>query len=141
MIKSFILIGLMLSSTQLFAFECNPSGNQGQMNQCAEDEWKEADKALNKTYEALIKKAKGNQLYIMKLRKSQRLWIRFRDAELDMIFPCDHEDRQRCWGSMVGMLYPRAKKELTLERTHRLEHYFTKSHHYWVGDEEDSNPY
>jgi uncharacterized protein YecT (DUF1311 family) len=118
-----LYVSIFLLSSTAFAFECNPEGNQSKMNQCAYDDFLKADKALNDVYQQLIKKSKGDKTYIKQLRKAQRAWIVFRDAELDAMFSCAEEDIKLCWGSMVGMLYPSAKAELTEERTKKLQHY------------------
>jgi len=121
-----IYLSLFLFSSSIFAFECNPEGNQSEMNQCAYDDFLKADKALNDVYQKLIKKSAGDKTYIKELRKAQRAWIKFRDAELDAMFSCAEEDIKLCWGSMVGMLYPSAKAEITEERTKKLQHYIDK---------------
>lgn len=124
--KLFIYISALLLSMNAVAepngFKCNPEGNQSEMNQCAYDDLQKADKKLNETYQALIKKS-GDKTYIKKLRESQRAWVKFRDAELDAMFSCEDDNVRVCWGSMIGMLHPIAKQELTEERTKRLQHY------------------
>ena len=83
--KKFIYISIFLLSANVFADEgeikCNPAGNQIEMNRCAYEDFQKADKKLNETYQALIKKL-GDKTYIKKLRESQRAWVKFRDAEL-----------------------------------------------------------
>jgi len=118
-----LILSLLLFSNSLLAIECNPDGTQIEMNQCAYDDFLKADKALNDTYQVLIKKSKGDKTYIKALRKAQRAWIVFRDAELDAMFSCADEAINLCWGSMVGLLYPNAKAEITRERTKKLQYY------------------
>ena len=134
--KRIIFAGLLAFSTNLLAepdIQCNPAGNQMEMNKCAYEDFEKADKALNQTYKALIKKSGDDKTYIKKLRESQRAWIKFRDAELDAMFSCEDENIRICWGSMIGMLYPAAKQELTEERTKRLQHYIDKGQNNSVG--------
>jgi len=121
-----IYLSLFLLSSSAFAFECNPEGSQSEMNQCSYDDFLKADKALNEVYQALIKQSAGDKTYITALRKAQRAWIKFRDAELDAMFSCPEEDIKLCWGSLVGLFYPNAKAELTEERTKKLQHYLDK---------------
>lgn len=118
-----LVLSLLLFSTKLLAVECKPEGSQIEMNQCAYDDFLKADKALNDTYQALVKKSAGDKTYIKMLRKAQRAWIVFRDAELDAMFSCADKDIKLCWGSMVGLLHPSAKTEITRERTKKLQHY------------------
>ena len=124
--KIILYVSIFLLSSSAFAFECNPEGNQAEMNQCAYDDFLKADRALNDVYQQLIKKSKGNKTYIKQLRKAQRAWIKFRDAELDAMFSCPEADIKLCWGSLVGIFYPTAKAELTEERTKKLQHYLDK---------------
>jgi len=137
--KSFIFISALLLSSNIFAndqeIKCNPAGNQTEMNQCASDDLQKADKKLNETYQALIKKSGDNKTYIKKLRESQRAWIKFRDAELDAMFSCDDENIRICWGNMIGILYPAAKRELTEERTKRLQKYIDEGQNNVVGED------
>nr|WP_171899544.1 lysozyme inhibitor LprI family protein [Candidatus Marithrix sp. Canyon 246] len=97
------------------------------MNQCAHNDFLRADRELNKTYKALIRKSAGNRGYIRALRKSQRAWMKFRDAELNAIFYCAERNIRICWGSMIGVLYPNAKADLTRDRTKQLKKYLEKS--------------
>ena len=136
--KFFIYASLLLLSTSVLAedngFKCKPEGNQSEMNQCAYEDFQKADKKLNDTYQALIKKAGNNKTYIKKLRVSQRAWVKFRDAELETMFSCDDENLRVCWGSMIGMLHPAAKQELTEERTKRLQRYIDEGQNIAVDD-------
>lgn len=118
-----LVLSLCFFSTSLLAVECKPAGTQIEMNQCAYDDFLKADKKLNETYQALIRKSAGDKTYIKALRTAQRAWVVFRDAELDAMFSCADEDIKLCWGSMIGLLYPNAKAEITRERTQKLQHY------------------
>lgn len=128
--KPFLYISLLLLSANLLAEEgslkCNHEGNQREMSQCAYEDFQKADKKLNKTYQALIAKTSANKTYIIKLRESQRAWIKFRDAELDAMFSCNDENVEMCWGSLIDIFRPQAKQALTEERTKRLQHYIDK---------------
>ena len=115
-----------LFSLPSYAFECNPDGNQSEMNACAYDDMKKADRELNRIYKALRNKMKGDKTYLRNLKLAQRAWIKFRDAELETMFSCDDDNPRICWGSMYGMLYPYAHAELTTERTSRLRFYLEK---------------
>jgi uncharacterized protein YecT (DUF1311 family) len=53
------------------------------MNVCAKDDFDKADKELNKTYFAVIKKEGDGSLFVEKLRVSQKAWLVFRDAEVE----------------------------------------------------------
>lgn len=123
MVKFLVLLSMALLSADILAFECNPEGNQSEINQCAYDDLAKADRELNTTYKALIEKMAGDKIYVDNLREAQRAWIVFRDKELEAMFSCADENKRICWGSMLGTLYPSAKAELTRERTARLRRY------------------
>ena len=123
----YLSIVAMLLTTQLSANEselkCNPEGNQMEMNQCAYEDYKKSDKLLNSAYRELVKVKKAEKAYIKKLKASQRLWIKFRDAEIETIFACEDDDMRMCWGSMYNLLYHAEMKELTDKRTATLKGY------------------
>ena len=123
MIKNLTII-LLLSST-LFAndIQCKTDGNQRQMNQCAYEDFQKADKALNTVYKALRNKKKNDKAYLANLKTSQRLWIKFRDAELDLVFTCESGDKRQCFGSMYPLLYNSEKAAITQQRVKSLENY------------------
>jgi len=101
--------------------KCNPGGNQMEMNACANDDFTKADKELNQTYQALIKKEASDQLFVSKLRLAQKAWLTYRDADLEARFACAEENVRVCWGSMYPMSYLSRKAELTRERTMHLK--------------------
>lgn len=89
---------------------CNPSGTQGELNQCARDEFNKQDTELNKLYHqrmAALKspEAKG------RLKKAQQSWIKFRDDT------CLYEVGTREGsGSMWSMQYVHCKANITQKR-------------------------
>jgi uncharacterized protein YecT (DUF1311 family) len=134
MMKKWFLLGVLFLSTSAFAFECNYDGNQAELNQCARDDFDKADKALNDTYRSLVGKLEKQDGDVKPLRKAQRAWIAFRDAELDMMFACDDEDMRVCWGSMYPLLYFGAKSDLTEERTRELQKYIDEGLNPAIGE-------
>lgn len=124
MIRTLLSLILLLSTT-LYAsnLQCKEDGNQMQMNQCAYEDFQEADKALNKVYKALIQKNKNDKIYLANLKTSQRLWIKFRDAELDLIFTCETGNKRQCFGSMYPLLYHSEKEVITRQRNRMLKEY------------------
>jgi uncharacterized protein YecT (DUF1311 family) len=107
--------------------QCVRAGSQGQMVSCAGEDAEAADKELNSVYDALLQCAGHDKLFIERLRTSQRLWVRFRDAELEAYQPVDEEAGEVSsikWGSMYPLTYLSAKKTLTDERTVQLRRFF-----------------
>lgn len=121
-----VTLTLLLSST-LHAnnIQCKEDGNQMQMNKCAYEDFKKADKALNKIYKALGQQNKNDKTYLANLKSSQLLWIKFRDAELNLVFSCAEENKRICFGSMYPLLYNSEKETITKARTKVLQSYLT----------------
>ena len=63
------------------AEDCANSPTQVEMNECADAELKQTDAELNKTYRAILERLKDSEETKQLLVASQRLWLRFRDAE------------------------------------------------------------
>jgi uncharacterized protein YecT (DUF1311 family) len=114
---------ILLSSLHANNIRCNPEGNQMQMNQCAYEDFLKEDKALNSVYKALRSKYKNDRSYLHNLKKSQKLWIKFRDRELDLIFTCNHSNISMCFGSMYPLLYNGEKATITKQRSTTLRKY------------------
>jgi uncharacterized protein YecT (DUF1311 family) len=57
------------------------------MTSKADLEYKKSDNELNRVYKQILSEYKPDSLFIENLKKSQRIWIDFRDAELEMKFP------------------------------------------------------
>lgn len=49
--------------------------------------YKEVDNELNKVYKQLIKEYSYDTLFIDKIKVAQRNWLKYRDSELDMMYP------------------------------------------------------
>jgi len=116
-----IIFFVSMPSIAVDEIKCNSGGNQLEMNVCAGDDFKKSDKELNKTYQSVIEKEVDNTLFISKLRRAQKAWIAFRDAELEAEFACAEADVRLCWGSMYPMSYSYRKAELTRERNKHLQ--------------------
>ncbi|WP_420798034.1 lysozyme inhibitor LprI family protein [Pasteurella atlantica] len=54
-------------------------------------------------YQAILSEYKADSLFIEKLKKSQRLWVKFRDAELEMKYPVSENVNPRV---IYGSMYP-----------------------------------
>ena len=69
------------STCQVRADDCASSASQTDMNLCEDAALKRADAELNKTYQEILERLKDSQETKQLLVASQRLWVRFRDAE------------------------------------------------------------
>lgn len=117
-----LLLALILTNLQA-EIKCNKSGTQMEMNQCAYEDFKNADKVLNMSYNELRSLERENKPYLNKLKASQKAWLKFRDAEIETIFACDSDDMKLCWGSMYPLLYNVEMQKLTETRTKTLVSY------------------
>lgn len=69
-----------------FSINCF-SQTQAEMNQQAYASYNKVDKKLNTVYQKILVKYKTDKLFVANLKKSQRIWVSFRDAEIDMKYP------------------------------------------------------
>lgn len=91
------------------------------MNSLSLKGYEEADKKINKIYKQVMKKHKDNKLFTKKLRASQRLWIKLKEANLEAVFP--EEDKRLYYGSMYPLNKNSALEVYTLERIRFLKQF------------------
>jgi uncharacterized protein YecT (DUF1311 family) len=104
-----VLIALfLLAASPARADPCDHAINQNELNTCAEDNYRAADKALNDTWAALDAPARA------KLRPGQRAWIAERDRK------CKATASEAEGGSMYPLLYFGCLTDWTKERTRWL---------------------
>ena len=89
------------------------------MNKEANTEYKKADIELNNVYQKILTEYKSDSIFIDRFKKTQRIWISYRDAELEMKFPAKNKRGQ--YGSVYPMCVSYFLKELTEERTEKLK--------------------
>jgi uncharacterized protein YecT (DUF1311 family) len=92
-------------------------------------DFKKADAELNKTYKQIMTEYKADKIFVEKLKKAQKAWLSYRDAHIESVYPVD--DKSSYYGSVYGMCYCNAKKELTEQRTKMLKQ--------WVDGVEEGN--
>lgn len=81
--RAFIAGAALLLSTSALADECTNASTQTEMNTCTAQQYQAADKTLNQTYQAAIKRAEAPQRELLK--KAQQAWIALRDADCAFI--------------------------------------------------------
>ena len=91
---------------------------QLEMNQEEQNKYLKADKKLNNVYNQILKEYKSDTEFIKNLKIAQRIWIKFRDAEMKLKYP-DRE--QGYYGSIHPMCLSIYLTELTEERTKKLK--------------------
>ena len=90
---------------------------QGEMNQDAAGEFKAADKELNAIYQQILEDYADDDVFLANLKKAQRCWIDFRDAQLKMKYP-DREPGY--YGSIQPVCEMTYLTELTQDRIKTL---------------------
>jgi uncharacterized protein YecT (DUF1311 family) len=88
------------------------------MHKEASEGYKKSDIELNSVYQKILTEYKSDSTFIDRLKKTQRIWIAYRDSELEMKFPA--ENKQAEYGSFYPMCVSLFLKELTEERTEKL---------------------
>jgi len=91
------------------------------LNDSAANEFKKADKELNKVYQQIIIENKDDTILIKNLKISERIWMQFRDAEMKVKYP----DRESgFYGSVHPMCWYLYEATLTNERIKKLKELF-----------------
>lgn len=98
---------LLLSASAL-ADECASATTQTDLNTCTAQQYQAADKKLNQTYQAAMKRAAAPQRELLK--KAQQAWIALRDA--DCAFAASGSEG----GSVQPMIINQCMTEKTAER-------------------------
>lgn len=103
----------------LIAMASSMAQTQGELNEDACAKYKKADTQMNTAYKQILEKYKSDAVFIEKLRTAQRLWVQFRDAHLESLYP--DPNTLQAYGSVNPMCRCQALGELTKERTKQLK--------------------
>lgn len=95
------------------------SQTQAEMNKEAYADFHTSDDELNRVYKQIITEYKEDTVFLDALKKSQRIWIKFRDAELEMKYP-NYQDLSH-YGSIHPMCRAYYLKNLTDKRIETLK--------------------
>ena len=110
--KNIILIVFL--TLNMFCF----SQTQHEMHKEASEAYKKSDIELNNVYQKILAEYTSDSIFIDRLKKTQRIWIIYRDSELEMKFP--GKNKQVEYGSIYPMCVSIYLKELTEDRTDKL---------------------
>ena len=109
-ISTVFVLTILLSATHTFA------QTQLEMNQDARDDYKKAETELNSIYQQILKEYAADTSFISHLKAAERLWIKFRDAELSMKYP-----EAEYYGSVQPMCQANYLEQLTRDRIETLK--------------------
>lgn len=108
--KRYLIAGAaLLLSTSALANECDNATTQLELNTCSAQQYQAADKKLNQTYQAAIKRAAAPPQRDL-LKKAQQAWITLRDAD------CAFIGSGTEGGSVQPMIVNQCLAEKTVER-------------------------
>ncbi|MFE4108883.1 lysozyme inhibitor LprI family protein [Kosakonia sp. YIM B13611] len=74
-----LALATLLLSSPVLADECDNASTQAQLNSCTASQYQAADKKLNQTYQAALKRSTPPQAAMLK--KAQQSWITLRDSD------------------------------------------------------------
>ncbi|HEX8546813.1 MAG TPA: lysozyme inhibitor LprI family protein [Cytophagaceae bacterium] len=92
--------------------------SQADMNREAYADYQKTDKELNEIYKKVLSSYKADTAFIRNLKESQRVWIKFRDAELAMKYP---EREAGHYGSIHPVCKAYYLQQLTTTRIKTLQ--------------------
>lgn len=98
------------------------SQTQLEMNKAEHKNFLKADKELNQVYQSILNEYKSDSIFIKNLKAAQRLWVQYRDAEMEMMYP---NRGPGYYGSIHPMCWAIYKTEITTERTKKLRMWLT----------------
>lgn len=94
---------------------------QADMNNQAYQDFKKTDDELNKVYNQIVKKYKDDKVFIAKLQKAELAWIKYRDAEIEAIYPEPYKDNMMNYGCVYPMCKYMNLTEITKQRIKELK--------------------
>ena len=118
-----IAISILFISVQAFASDPNKDCYQTAMTQtdiniCSGKKLKDSDNELNRVYQEIKAKYAKNPDFLKKLKASQLAWIKFRDAEIEALFPVEEPGY---YGSSMPMCRGDWMRKITNQRISELK--------------------
>lgn len=107
----------LLFTTVAHAVDCDNANTQGDMNQCAAQQYKASDKELNALYQQITQRLKDSPEAKKLLVGAQRSWVAFRDAE------CKFSASGVEGGSVYPLIYSNCTTGLTKARVEAFKTY------------------
>ena len=88
------------------------------MNIESNQEFEKMNLEMNQIINQIIDEYKYEKEFIQKLKLSQTAWEKFRDAQLEALYPA--KNKRQKYGSVYPMCYSSTKAELTYKRIEQL---------------------
>jgi uncharacterized protein YecT (DUF1311 family) len=113
-----LFIPLIVSAGEA-RIDCYQSAStQTDLTVCSGSKLKDADDGLNRIYQAIRIKYAKNPEFLRKLKSAQLAWIKFRDAEMDALFPVEDP---YYYGSVMPMCQADWLRKITEQRITELK--------------------
>ncbi len=120
-----LVLGFFGVPSLLHADSCmDKAQTQLDLNYCASSDFKKADNELNALYKRILSEYSDDTKFIEKLKAAQRAWLKFRDAEMEALFP--HSEEGNYYGSVYPMCNSTWLMVLTKERIAQLKKWADK---------------
>jgi uncharacterized protein YecT (DUF1311 family) len=115
-----ICIKSLLFASLLFCSCCSFSVEMAEKSAC--DELKISQKKLDTVYKQLLSKYSSDPIFIRKLKKSQQIWVVYKEAQIELTYPHGHSAE---YGSIYTTCKCLTLDGLTADRTNVLEQWLT----------------
>lgn len=110
--KKLLILIILASSYNCF------SQTQAEMNKEAYADFQKSNNQLNEIYQTILSEYESDSIFVNNLKKSQRIWIQFRDSEMELKYPNYNDD-------FYGSIHPTCRavylQELTDSRIETLK--------------------
>lgn len=116
-------LSIIILSILLFS-KAYSQQSQEELNDVAYQEYKYTDGQVTDTYKKLLNKYSKDTVFVINLKKSQRLWALWRDAEVKAFYP-DYEIKD-FYGPNQPSCYYNKLKEYNEIRLKQLQKYIEK---------------
>lgn len=94
---------------------------QSELNECGGADAAAADRELNRVYQLILKKYADEPVFIQRLREAQRIWLKYRDAQIAMKYAAAKDESESAiYGSVYPMCHASYRAELTARRSKEL---------------------
>ena len=116
-----ILLALMQDAAKAETSSTSGAQAQSGMNADACAQYDQADHKLNEIYQSILKDKyyTADTVFVDALKAAQRQWIKYRDAEVEALFP--GVDKKAKYGSAYPMCSCAASAKLTRQRIQDLQ--------------------
>lgn len=109
------------SNTKINKQDTSSIQTQTEMNDQAFQAYAKTDKELNDVYKKILKKYKDDNVFLKKLKLAELAWIKYRDAEIEAIYPEPYKDNMMNYGCVYPMCKYVHLTEITEQRIKELK--------------------